>query len=111
MSKNCPDDEIAAGVASFAAGGQVEAASSIGEDAGKDVLAVAHLLPDRIGELPPPLLPMEIWTNCSGWLTGRVFRITESIRLKIAVLAPMPSASERIATAANPGLERRARSA
>ena len=37
--------------------------------------------------------------------------MTESIRLKIAVLAPMPSASERIATAAKPGLERRARSA
>jgi len=35
--------------------------------------------------------------------------MTESIRLKIAVLAPIPSASERIATAANPGLDRRAR--
>jgi len=35
-----------------------------------------------------------------------VFSITASIRLNIAVLAPMPSASERAATAVNPGLRR-----
>jgi hypothetical protein len=50
-----------------------------------------------------------IWSNCSGWLTGRVLRMTESMRLKIAVLAPIPRASDRMATAAKPGLERNAR--
>jgi hypothetical protein len=52
---------------------------------------------------------MVTWSSCSGWLTGSALRVSESIRLKMAVLAPIPSASERIATAANPGLERRAR--
>src|ERR1700728_1362043 len=36
-----------------------------------------------------------------------LFKMTESMRLKIAVLAPIPRASERIATEANAGLERR----
>jgi hypothetical protein len=35
--------------------------------------------------------------------------MTESRRLKMAVLAPMPRARERMATAAKPGVERRAR--
>ena len=37
-------------------------------------------------------------TSCSGWLTGSDFSITALMMLKIAVLAPMPSPSERIAT-------------
>jgi hypothetical protein len=38
-------------VASFAARCQVKTLPSIREDAGKNILAVAHLLPDRIGEI------------------------------------------------------------
>src|SRR5207302_6555505 len=42
-------------------------------------------------------------TSCSGFLTGSILRSTASIRLKIAVLAPMPSASVSTATAVKPG--------
>src|ERR1017187_4581475 len=31
---------------------------------------------------------MVTWSSCSGWLTGSALRISESIRLKMAVLAP-----------------------
>ena len=103
-------DPIAAGVANFAAVGEVELVRAEGEEAGENILAVAHLLPNGIA----PIVALRhriTWSNCSGWETGRVLSITESIRLKMAVLAPMPRASDRIATAAKPGLERRARRA
>ncbi len=50
-------------------------------------------------------------TSSSGWFTGRYFNITASIKLKIAVFAPIPNPSDKITTAANPGLERRVRNA
>ena len=42
-------------------------------------------------------------TSCSGSRTGSWRSISVLIRLKIAVLAPMPSARERMATAVNAG--------
>src|SRR2546425_11345478 len=42
-------------------------------------------------------------TSCSGFLTGSILSSTASIKLKIAVLAPIPSASVSTATAAKPG--------
>src|SRR6185369_11805310 len=42
-------------------------------------------------------------TSCSGCLTGNIFTITASTKLKIAVFAPMPSASESTATQVNAG--------
>ncbi len=44
------------------------------------------------------------YTRRSGSLTGRDRSSTAFITLKTAVFAPMPSASVRIAVAANPGL-------
>src|SRR5579862_628994 len=43
-------------------------------------------------------------TSSSGRLTGSIFSRTASITLKMAVLAPMPRASESTATAVNAGL-------
>src|SRR5437763_427012 len=42
-------------------------------------------------------------TSCCGFLTGSVLSSTASMRLKIAVFAPMPRASESTATAVKPG--------
>src|SRR5262245_43350161 len=50
-------------------------------------------------------------TSSSGARTGSLRSSTWSMSVKIAVLAPIPSASERIATAANSGLRRRPRTA
>ena len=50
-------------------------------------------------------------TSSCGLRTGSVLISTLFSRLKIAVLAPMPSASERTATAVNPGLAARMRTA
>src|SRR5947208_881213 len=50
-------------------------------------------------------------TSRPGSFTGKSRSINWSIKVKIAVLAPMPSARERIATAANRGLRRIARRA
>ena len=47
--------------------------------------------------------------SSSGFFTGRLSRSTASTTVKIAVFAPMPRASERIATAVNPGLLARMR--
>jgi hypothetical protein len=41
--------------------------------------------------------------NCSGLFTGMLFQRAASINVKIAVLAPIPRASERIATIVNVG--------
>ena len=43
-------------------------------------------------------------TSCCGSFTGSIFSSTVSIRLKMAVLAPIPSASDITATAVKPGL-------
>src|SRR5260370_10495968 len=42
-------------------------------------------------------------TSSSGCFTGKFLSITASIKLKIAVFAPIPSASVNTATAVNPG--------
>jgi hypothetical protein len=42
-------------------------------------------------------------TICEGFSTGSDRSSTASIKLKIAVFAPMPNASVRMATAENPG--------
>jgi hypothetical protein len=47
--------------------------------------------------------------NSCGLGTGRLRKRTASMRPKIAVFAPMPSARERTATAMNPGLRRKTR--
>ena len=52
-------------------------------------------------ELFPPALTC---SGSSGRLTGRYLRRTALIRLKVAVLAPMPRAGESTATSVNPGL-------
>jgi hypothetical protein len=41
--------------------------------------------------------------NCSGFFTGMGFQSAASIKAKMAVLAPIPSASDRIATIVNTG--------
>src|SRR5215204_6362297 len=48
-------------------------------------------------------------TSCSGAVTGSLRRTIWSISVKIAVFAPMPRASDRIATVAKRGLRRRLR--
>jgi hypothetical protein len=48
-------------------------------------------------------------TTTPGVSTGNDFSITASMRLKIAVFAPMPNAIDKMAVAANPGLLRRSR--
>src|SRR5947207_12166803 len=50
-------------------------------------------------------------TNRSGSLTGSLRNKIWSISVKIAVFAPIPSASESVATMANSGLRRRPRMA
>src|SRR6202142_4378369 len=50
-------------------------------------------------------------TSSSGFLTGNWRSMSWSIRVKMAVLAPMPRAKDRIATEANRGLRRIARRA
>src|SRR3954471_21511259 len=62
------------------------------------------------------LLPMLLacWysiTSWSGRAMGSLRRRIWSISVKMAVFAPIPSASDRIATTANSGLRRRPRSA
>src|SRR5947208_2646111 len=57
------------------------------------------------------LLPMcePCWyniTSCSGATTGNFRSRIWSMSVKIAVVAPMPRASDRIATVANSGLRR-----
>ena len=64
----------------------------------------------------PMLLPLWLprWnsiTNCSGSFTGSFRSRIWSISVKIAVLAPIPRASDKMATAANSGLRRRPRRA
>jgi hypothetical protein len=98
-------------VANFAAHRQIGAVGAVSEGSREDILAVAHLLPNWIRKREPSSVFMPSSTSCSGWLTGSVFRMTALIRLKMAVLAPMPRASDRIAVVANPGLERKALSA
>ncbi len=50
-------------------------------------------------------------TSACGSFTGSVLSSTLFSRLKIAVFAPMPSASDSTATAVNPGLPVRMRMA
>ncbi len=45
-------------------------------------------------------------TNSSGWWTGSSRSVSTSSTEKIAVLVPIPTASERTATAVNAGLLR-----
>jgi hypothetical protein len=49
-------------------------------------------------------VPAAKTTNSSGFSTGRFLSIKTSIKLKIAVLAPMPRAKVSIATEVNAGL-------
>src|SRR4051812_6012593 len=61
----------------------------------------------------PPLIARASETTArrSGFATGNDRRIRLSTREKIAVFAPMPSASERMATAVTIGVARRERTA
>src|SRR5271167_1670176 len=60
----------------------------------------ADWYPCTFGELRAPQLSR---TNWEGFSTASDRSITASIKLKIAVLAPMPRARVRIATALKPG--------
>ena len=83
-------------------GGNAENAEEIAESQGsrKSPLVIAHLLPERVGEI------------VAGFRTvGRERSIMAFRILKMAVLAPMPSASERAAVAAKPGFARSVRRA
>src|ERR1035437_4085624 len=53
----------------------------------------------------------QIMASCSGCATGRRRSINWSIRVKMAVLAPMPRESDATATKVNSGLRRRLRRA
>src|SRR6266545_4859026 len=64
----------------------------------------------------PRLFPIcgpvvHIITSCSGSFTGSRRSISWSISVKMAVLAPIPNASDAIATVVNTGLERKPLSA
>src|SRR5215217_720325 len=50
-------------------------------------------------------------TSSSGFLTGSFRRTIWSMRVKMAVFAPIPSANERIATVEKTGLRRSPRNA
>ncbi len=52
----------------------------------------------------PMFLALPNRTSLSGSWTGSDLSITASSKLKMAVLAPMPSASESTAIRVNPGL-------
>ena len=60
---------------------------------------------------PRSTLLSQIRTSWSGSANGSGLSITALTTLKMAVLAPTPSASVRAATAVNPGLLRSARAA
>ena len=68
---------------------------------------------NQLSKLPraPSRSMMRISTRLGGSATGSVRRRTALTTSKSAVFAPMPSASERMATSANPGLRRKLRSA
>jgi hypothetical protein len=51
----------------------------------------------------PQVSPFPSSTSCCGFFTGNERNITASIRLKMAVFAPIPSASESSATSVMPG--------
>ena len=55
--------------------------------------------------------PWRTITNCSGCETGSDRRISASTMEKIAVLAPIPSASERMAMSETKGVARSERKA
>ena len=59
---------------------------------------------ESVSAVIPPHLPGPNRTNWDGLLTGRAFSSTAFVKLKIAVFAPIPSASVRTATAVKPGL-------
>lgn len=68
--------------------------------------------PDLSGKLVPrsegtmmghPFVDHWKSTNCSGCLTGRDLSITALIRLKIAVLTPIPSAKVKTVTVVKAG--------
>jgi hypothetical protein len=113
-------EEIAADPQAFremalAARGQIEAVRAEGQGSGEGLLVIAHLLPDRVGEIgvygragsggEPSC------TSRCGSSTGSERSITALRMLKMAVLAPMPSARDSTAVAAKPGLARRVRRA
>ena len=78
----------------------------------RDVVAKVLEQTDRKRGLDAlPAIRRVICTSRSGSFTGRARSITALIRLKMAALAPMPSASESTATAANPGFRRSVRTA
>ncbi len=87
------------------------------EDLGQGFGLLLEILVDGVQcILVPMLLPMfePRWksiTSSSGALTGSLRSRTWSIRVKIAVLAPIPRASDRMATMAKSGLRRSPRSA
>ena len=56
-------------------------------------------------------VPPKLSAQVRVFATGNGRKTTALITEKMAAFAPMPSASERMATAANPGLRRSARSA
>ncbi len=68
---------------------------------GEEVLSVADLLPEGFVKLVVPS-PIDRRTISPGFRTGRERRSTASMRLKMPVLAPMPSASDATATTVKP---------
>src|SRR5579872_4620100 len=87
---------------------QIELCVSPRENAGENVLPRAQRLPERVrvdgrGLRPKPCVIIPTCTSSPGRCTGSSRNITVSIRLKIAVLAPMPRARVITATAVKPG--------
>ena len=88
---------------------------------GEDLLSVADVLVLAIAEqgAVPPWAPMETplaegsvrMTSSRGFWTGRDFTSTVSMRLKMAVFAPMPKARENTAMAVMPRFLPRVRTA
>ena len=119
-----PFEEVAAHpeslrVARLAAGREVERRRVPGERVGEHLLPIAHQFPQRVREAGTPARKLTgaaadrvgdpDLDELVGALTGSVRMRTASRSWKMAVFAPTPSASDRIATTANAGFKRSSR--
>src|SRR5439155_14919536 len=82
-----------------------------GARVGEDLILLPHLTIKKVGKesvaqqrsVPPARSPVPNKTSWPGFCTGNSRSRTAFSRLKMAVFAPIPSASESTATAVKPG--------
>ena len=83
------------------------AGGAVAEDRREDVLALAKLLPGLATSSSPCRRSGRWWSRARvppAVLTGRDLSMTTLMSVKIAVLTPIPRASESTATAVKPGV-------